>query len=108
MIRYALFMSCIAALAIPAHAEDAKPLSLEDLAAISGGAAPQVTVASRQAVDALSAGNNVSADQVVSGGVSFSQGAFTNFNGIGNVVVNTGNNNAIQGTLSVTVVGLPQ
>ena len=98
---------CAALVAILAHPALAAPLSPEDLSDIRAGEAPQLVVANRQTVTALSTDNVISADSVVSGDVGFSQGAFANFNGIGNIVVNTGNNNAIQGTLSVTVVGLP-
>lgn len=104
MKQIILSAALVAALAPPALAET---LSAEDLSGIRAGEAPQLVVANRQTVTALSTDNVVSADSIVSGDVNFSQGAFGNFNGIGNIVVNTGNNNAIQGTLSVTVVGLP-
>lgn len=84
------------------------PLSLEELSGIRAGEAPQFTVTNNQSVTASSTANVISAGSLVSGGVSFSQSAFSGFSGIGNIVVNTGNNNAIQGTLSVTVVGMPQ
>lgn len=84
------------------------PLSLEELSRIHAGEAPQFTVTNNQSVTASSSANVISAGSLISGGVSFSQGAFGGFSGIGNIVVNTGNNNAIQGTLSVTVVGMPQ
>lgn len=83
-------------------------LSLEELSRIHAGEAPQFTVTNNQSVTASSTANVISAGTLTSGGVSFSQGAFGGFSGIGNIVVNTGNNNAIQGTLSVTVVGMPQ
>lgn len=91
------------------HAATAAPLlSPEELSGIRAGEAPQLTVANSQTVSASSSANVISAGSLVSGGVSFSQNAFSGFSGIGNIVVNTGNNNAIQGTLSVTVVGAPQ
>jgi hypothetical protein len=104
MKRIAIFLACSAILVYPAVAA---PLSADGLSAIRAGEAPQLTVANRQSVTALSSGNSVEADSVISGNVDFSQNAFSGFSGIGNIVVNTGNNNVIQGTLSVTVVGLP-
>ena len=101
--RCALFG--MAALALPAHA--AEPLALDQLQAITAGEEHQTTVTTRQTVDAFSGNNEITAGTVTSGDVGFSSGAFSGFNGIGNVVVNTGNNNAIQGTLSVTLVGVP-
>jgi hypothetical protein len=46
----------------------------------------------------------VNADTVLTGNVTLESGAFNGFNGIGNFVFNTGNNNNLQGTLSVTVL----
>jgi hypothetical protein len=42
-----------------------------------------------------------------SGNVTLENGAFNGFNGVGNFVFNTGNNNNLQGTLSVTVLAPP-
>jgi hypothetical protein len=96
-------------LTVLTQAATASPLlSREELSGIRAGEAPQFTVANSQNVSASSSSNVISAGSLVSGGVSFSQNAFSGFSGIGNIVVNTGNNNAIQGTLSVTVVGAPQ
>lgn len=102
----ALAAALLVALIHPAMAS--KAMSLEELSEIRAGEAPQFTVSNSQSVTASSTANVISAGSLISGGVSFSQNAFSGFSGIGNIVVNTGNNNAIQGTLSVTVVGQPQ
>jgi hypothetical protein len=106
MKQPALAAVLLAALIQPAMAS--KLISLEELSDIRAGEAPQFIVSNSQSVTASSTANVISAGSLISGGVSFSQNAFSGFSGIGNIVVNTGNNNAIQGTLSVTVVGQPQ
>ncbi len=83
------------------------PLNLEELAAISGGESVKVSVLSDQTLTATNRGNTINADVVQSGAVSFGAGAFDGFNGVGNFVINTGNNNNLQGSLSVNVVALP-
>ena len=90
-------------------AADAAPalpaaVSSADLATMSGGASAAV---SNQTLTALNAGNSVNADSLVTGNVTLQTGAFNGFNGIGNFVFNTGNNNNVQGTLSVTIVTPP-
>jgi len=104
MKQPALAAVLLAALIQPAMAS--KLISLEELSDIRAGEAPQFIVSNSQSVTASSTANVISAGSLISGGV-FSQNAFSGFSGIGNIVVNTGNNNAIQGTLSVTVVGQP-
>ncbi len=56
-----------------------------------------------QNLEATVTDNSISANTVTSGAVNFGSNAL-NFNGIGNFVVNTGNNNVLQGSLSVTVI----
>lgn len=82
-------------------------LSASDLAELSGGASPSGIAISTQTLTALNSGNSVNADSVVTGNVNLQAGAFNGFNGIGNFVFNTGNNNNLQGTLSVTIVAPP-
>jgi N-acetylglutamate synthase/N-acetylornithine aminotransferase len=107
MRNLALAALLLAAALQPAPAIALDPLSAQELSGLRAGEAPQFTVTNSQNVMASSSDNVIAADSVVSGGVSFSQNAFSGFSGVGNIVVNTGNNNAIQGTLSVTVVGTP-
>lgn len=79
-------------------------LSASDLATMSGGANPNGVAITNQTLTALNAGNSVNADSVLTGDVTLQSGAFNGFNGIGNFVFNTGNNNNLQGTLSVTII----
>jgi hypothetical protein len=78
------------------------------LAGVSGGTSIGDITLTNQNLTATATDNQINAGTVVSGGVTFGANAFTGFNGIGNFVVNTGNNNILQGSLSVTVApGLP-
>jgi hypothetical protein len=83
------------------------PISSEELSTMSGGASPTGLAVTTQTLSALNANNSVSADTVVTGQVSLQPGTFSGFNGIGNFVFNTGNNNNVQGTLSVTILTPP-
>ena len=97
-----------------AHAADAqspavrpalpKALSSDDLANLSGGASPTGVAISQSTLTAVNAGNSVSADNVVTGDVNIGSGAFNGFNGVGNFVFNTGNNNNVQGSLNITIL----
>jgi hypothetical protein len=94
---------------VPARAAGSLPqaLSASDLAELSGGASPSGMAISNQTLTALNSGNSVNADSVVTGNVTLQSGAFNGFNGVGNFVFNTGNNNNLQGTLSVTILTPP-
>lgn len=95
---------------VPARAADASlppALSASDLAELSGGASPSGMAISNQTLTALNSGNSVNANSVVTGDVTLQSGAFNGFNGVGNFVFNTGNNNNLQGTLSVTILTPP-
>ena len=76
-------------------------VSTDALAGMSGGASVAVT---NQNLTAVNSGNTVSADTLTTGDVNLQSNAFSGFNGIGNFVINTGNNNNLQGSLSVTVI----
>lgn len=77
-----------------------------DLANLSGGEANNVVFTlTNQNLEATVSGNSITAGVLTSGAVSFASNAFSGFNGIGNFVINTGNNNTLQGSLSVTVIG---
>ena len=84
-----------------------EPLPASDLAAISGGANTVNMALSKQALTALNTGNQVNGDSVVTGNVNVDPSAFNGFNGIGNFVFNTGNNNNLQGSISVTILTPP-
>jgi hypothetical protein len=79
-------------------------ISATDLNGMSGGANPTNMAASSQTVTAVNAGNSINADSVVTGNVNLQSGTFSGFTGVGNFVFNTGNNNNLQGTLSVTIL----
>jgi hypothetical protein len=91
----------------PPEAADANlpaPVAATDLAAMSGGESPQSVAITSQTLSATNSGNTVSASSLVTGDVTLQSGAFNGFNGVGNFVFNTGNNNNLQGNLSVTIV----
>jgi len=79
----------------------------QNLAGISGGQSVQIQLLTNQNLNATVQGNAVNADTVQSGAVNFGANALNGFNGIGNFVINTGNNNVLQGSLSVTIMTAP-
>lgn len=85
--------------------ETGAPLALEDLAAVSGQGVEN-TLLSEQQLSAASSGNSITANTVRSGDVSMA-GALSGFSGVGNFVVNTGNNNTLQGAISVNIITTP-
>jgi hypothetical protein len=85
-------------------AEAARPLPAEDLDAISGGQEIVAGVLSNQQLTAANSGNSVNANSVRSGDVNFSGSALNGFSGVGNFVVNTGNNNNLQGAISLNII----
>ncbi len=91
------------ALAAPAQTTPSlpQPLSSSDLANLSGGSSIALT---NQNLDAVNSGNQVNADTITTGDINVPKGAFDGFSGVGNFVFNTGNNNNLQGTLSVTIL----
>jgi hypothetical protein len=103
-IALSAFTAASAAAPEPAAAQ--KPLDAQQLDAISAGQAGTVAL-TNQALTAVNSGNSITAASVRSGDISFNAQALSNFTGIGNFVVNTGANNNLQGSLSVTVVAAP-
>ena len=106
--RLLLPLAAVIAFAHPAAAETSSPaaspapVSLEDLASMSGGKEP----AAISAVTAgLSSGNTING-ATSSGNISVDSNSL-NFNGIGNFVFNTGQNNVLQGVLNVYVAIVP-
>lgn len=90
----------------PAVAEP-QPMALDDLASVAAGESTKIDVLSTQDLSATNSGNSVTADTVTNGDISFSPGALTGFSGVGNFVSNTGNNNNLQGSISITIVTTP-
>jgi hypothetical protein len=60
-----------------------------------------------QSLSAVNTGNTINAVNLTSGAISLSDSALSGFSGIGNVMMNTGANNNLQSTMSVTVVITP-
>lgn len=77
-----------------------------ELSAYNGGQDAAVQVQATQALSATNSGNSIGGD-LVSGDVSLSDNALDSFNGVGNVVINTGANSNLQGSILVTIVGAP-
>jgi hypothetical protein len=53
---------------------------------------------------AVNSGNVITANSVGSGAITLRDSALSGFSGVGNFVMNTGHNNNLQSTLSVTIV----
>lgn len=85
--------------------EAGTPMALDDLAAVRGQGVEN-TLLSEQQLSAASSGNSITANTVRSGDVSMA-GALSGFSGVGNFVVNTGNNNTLQGAISVNIITTP-
>lgn len=90
------------------EAGDETPISLDQLAQLRAGDDVVTETTTLQTLTAANSGNSVIAERVETGVVNLSAGAFAGYNGIGNFVINTGNNNNLQGAVSVTVVMPPQ
>jgi hypothetical protein len=88
----------------PAPAAASQALSLEELQEESGRQGIQIYAGANQNLSAVNSGNSIHADQVGSGNITLSEGAFAGFSGIGNFVVNSGHNNNLQGSLSIILV----
>jgi hypothetical protein len=88
----------------PAEPEQAEVLSMEDMDALAGGTGVTVTTITEQTLNAVNSGNSVVADTVGSGQVTIGANAFSGYGGLGNFVINTGHNNNLQSTMSVSVV----
>ncbi|HTM79635.1 hypothetical protein [Asticcacaulis sp.] len=82
------------------------PMSLEELGEVSAEGAV-TNVVTTQDLTATNSGNTITAGTVQNGDINFSGNALTGFSGVGNFVTNTGNNNNLQGSISVTITGAP-
>lgn len=84
-----------------------QPMSTDMLAAESGQGVSN-TVMTEQQLNATNSGNSVIAGGAIqTGDVAFSTTALNGFAGIGNFVINTGNNSNLQGSISVSIVTGP-
>ncbi len=82
------------------------PMTLDDLGEVSAGTGADNNVVSRQQLTAVNSGNSVNAASVTTGTISLEGSALSGYNGVGNFVMNTGNNNNLQGSLSVNISGV--
>lgn len=78
-----------------------------EMADVRGGQVPAVSVLSRQQLDGATTGNSIQAGSIVAGAVSFSSNALQNYSGVGNFVINTGANNTLQGSISISILTQP-
>lgn len=79
----------------------------DTLAKLDGRGDPAGTLiksVSDQELTAVSSGNSIVANTVGSGSISLQGNAFSAFNGVGNIMMNTGHNNNLQSSMSVTVI----
>lgn len=93
----------------PASVADDQKQSDAALADLSGrGDSNSVAVAlTEQSLSAVNTGNTINANSLVSGAISLQDSALSGFGGIGNIMMNTGANNNLQSTMSVTIVITP-
>jgi len=89
----------------PATEETA--IAAEDLADMAGQGDAPMAVLTEQTLTALNSGNAVIGASVGSGAISIDQNAFSGFDGIGNFVINSGHNNTLQSSLSVSIIVSP-
>lgn len=82
----------------------AEVMSLEDLSEMSGGSALENAILTEQTLQALVQGNRVTGYIVGSGDIRLGSNAFSGFEGIGNFVLNTGHNNALQSSMNVSIL----
>jgi hypothetical protein len=79
-------------------------LSADELASLSGEGGIPLSVWTNQTLTAVNSGNSISAGAVNSGAISLNQNAFAGFDGIGNFVINSGHNNNLQSSMSVSII----
>jgi hypothetical protein len=79
--------------------DEAQPLSDLDLSGYRGG---ESLVVGNQTLKAITANNAFTGDYVA-GAVTFSDGAFSNFNGVGNFAINTGAQVSLQSGMSLVI-----
>lgn len=81
-----------------------RSLEADELDALHARQGAVVIVASDQLLQATNSGNSVNANTVTTGAMRIDANAFSGFNGIGNFVMNSGNNNNLQGAITINIV----
>ncbi len=94
-------------LPVSVPADAAEILSMEDMDALAGGTGVDIVMITDQTLTAINTGNTVTGETVGSGQVNLGAGAFSGYSGLGNFVINTGHNNNLQSSMSVSVVLAP-
>jgi hypothetical protein len=79
-------------------------LSTDDMDALAGGTGVDIVMITDQTLTAVNTGNTVIGETIGSGQVNLGSGAFSGYSGLGNFVINTGHNNNLQSSMSVSVV----
>lgn len=90
-----------------ADAPSRQALPVEALDALAGGDGGVAVAVTNQDLNAVNTGNTINAGQVTTGDITLGSGALAGFSGVGNFLMNTGANNNLQSTMSVTVVMPP-
>jgi len=108
----AILFAAGVAIAAPGHAQEAEPaaaaqappssqlvLSDAELGTLRGG---EEIIVTNQTLEAITSGNLINGDYTA-GSVSMSDNALSNFNGIGNLVINTGAQVSLQSGMNLTI-----
>jgi hypothetical protein len=69
----------------------------------AGDGEETVFVITDQTLNTTNFGNTVIGETILSGDVTLAANAFSGYSGLGNFVINTGHNNNLQSTMSVSV-----
>jgi hypothetical protein len=116
MLRIALVAAALGMITPAAAQQQSSPSTdpltgaiLDQSALAAETAVPSVVTmgVSSQTLTATNRGNSVEGDVVETGEITIAPDAFSGFSGIGNFIMNTGNNNNVQGAVSVVVVMAP-
>ncbi|MGZ9080525.1 MAG: hypothetical protein ACXW2A_19570 [Burkholderiales bacterium] len=80
-------------------------LDIGELSELNGRQGSKSTILSDQDLTAINRGNSITAHTVNTGAITLGPGAFEGFAGVGNFVINSGNNNNLQGALTINIIG---
>ena len=83
----------------PDAAKGLRPVTDVDLNNLRGG---HVISIANQTLTSIAEGNSISGG-VTAGGVNLSDNAFSSFNGLGNIVINTGSQVSVQSGMNITI-----
>jgi len=80
-------------------------LDVGELSDLNGRQGSTSIILSDQDLTAINRGNSITANTVITGAITLGPGAFEGFAGVGNFVINSGNNNNLQGALTINIIG---